>query len=43
MGAQGIVEQHACLLLQLYAWLLVKRKITKKAGKLMIQQRINGI
>jgi hypothetical protein len=37
MGARGIVEQHAYQLLQLYASLLVKRKITKKAGKLMKQ------
>jgi hypothetical protein len=42
MGIPGIVEQHACQLLQLFALLGVNCKITKKAGKLMNQPRING-
>ncbi|MFM2232751.1 MAG: hypothetical protein RJB31_1452 [Bacteroidota bacterium] len=42
MGGQGIVELHAYQLLQLFAFFLLNSKITKKAGKLMNQPRING-
>jgi hypothetical protein len=42
MEIPGIVEQQSYQLLQLFALFRVNCKITKKAGKLMIQQRING-